>query len=249
MVHTTLPRQSFVLIWPVYPGTQPFGPLNLLVRPPVLIPRPETEHWAIHLSSLISPTLKRPLSLLDLGTGSGCIPLLLCHVWPKGSLRAHGIDISPDAVRLASDNALRCGTPTPTDPETHDANTFQPVLASYLTSAFLDVIEPPFDIITSNPPYIPLHEYQTLPDSVKKYEDRGALFGGRDGLDFYRAIARLVSQKGVLSDGGLVVLEVGHDQADAVSRILVDTGNAFKIDIWLDPWGKRRTVVARKEAN
>ncbi|KAJ8522493.1 hypothetical protein ONZ45_g970 [Pleurotus djamor] len=225
-------------------GTQPFGPLNLLVRPPVLIPRPETEHWVMHLSTLLSPSSNRPLSLLDLGTGSGCIPLLLCHIWPKGSLRAHGVDISPHAVRLASENAQRCAVPESQSPRIL-ANSFKPELASYLSPQFTSRIKPPFDIITSNPPYIPLHEYNDLPKEVKSWEDRDALYGGQDGLDFYRAIARLVSQKGLLSNDGLVVLEVGHDQADSVQQIMQTTGNMSKTETWIDPWGKRRTVVAR----
>lgn len=99
-------------------GTQPFGPLTLLTRPPTLIPRPETEEWTIRLASFITTFLSKhqepvsssnPLHILDLCTGSGCIPLLLCQLLPKGSVRSVGVDISKSALQLARDNAVICG--------------------------------------------------------------------------------------------------------------------------------------------
>ena len=227
-------------------GTQPFGPLNLLTRPPVLIPRPETEHWVLRMADFLSPTAKKPISLLDLGTGSGCIPLLLCHLWPPGSINAHAIDISPHALRLAQDNAVLCGIPS--HPQKQQ-NTFNASLASFLTDNFLSSIpriNSSFDIITSNPPYIPWKEYLELPQSVSQFEDPRALFGGPNGFDFYCAIARLVSNnKTLLKPNGLVVLEVGHNQATTVERLMRNTGCFSFTDIWTDPWGKQRTVIAR----
>ncbi|PPQ99432.1 hypothetical protein CVT24_005238 [Panaeolus cyanescens] len=225
-------------------GTQPFGPLNLLTRPPVLIPRPETEHWVIKLSEFLSPTAQNPISLLDLGTGSGCIPLLLCHLWPVASLNAHAVDISPHAIRLARDNALSTAIASSSDPR----NIFTTSLANFLSKDFPDPAsraKSPFDVITSNPPYIPTHEYNQLPRSVKHFEDPRALCGGQDGYQFYHAIARLVSQSNILKPtGGLVVLEVGHDQAVTVEQIMRDTRRFRRTDIWKDLWGKQRTVLA-----
>ncbi|KAJ6587098.1 S-adenosyl-L-methionine-dependent methyltransferase [Mycena vulgaris] len=226
---------------------QPFGPLSIKLRPPVLIPRPETEHWTIRLAELLHPTPARPLSILDLGTGTGCIPLLLCHLLPAGSVRAYGVDISLDAVSLAAENAALCGfsasaADTP-------RNSFRSIQSSFLDPAFPHInlgIAPPFDLITSNPPYISWNEYMQLPPSVMHYEDPKALFGGPDGLDFYHAIAALVARKGFLKPGAIVALEVGDGQAASVQDIFNSTAR-MKTEIWLDPWKKKRTVIARPE--
>ncbi|KAJ6625449.1 S-adenosyl-L-methionine-dependent methyltransferase [Mycena sp. CBHHK59/15] len=226
-------------------GDQPFGPLNLTVRPPVLIPRPETEHWTIKLAELLHPTPARPLSILDLGTGSGCIPLLLCHLWPAGSVRAFGVDVSSDAVKLAAENAALC------DFSPFSAgglrNTFDAIQSNFMDPRFPGHrIAPPFDVVTSNPPYIPWHEYTQLPDSVTHYEDPKALFGGPDGLDFYRAIAALVARKDFLNSDAVVAVEVGDGQAEVVQKIF-DTTAQMRTQVWLDPWKKKRTVVGRLE--
>ncbi|KAJ7268750.1 S-adenosyl-L-methionine-dependent methyltransferase [Mycena haematopus] len=204
-------------------GTQPFGPLSIQVRRPVLIPRPETEHWTLRLAQLLRPL--RPLRVLDLGTGTGCIPLLLCHVLPPGTVRAHGIDINPAAVALAAENtALYPLFPPP-------------------------ALTGPWDLITCNPPYIPLPIWHsTLPPSVKDYEDPLALIGGGpDGLDFYTKIAHLL-QRAPTFLRGLIALEVGDGQADAVQRILREVAG-LESEVWLDPWGKKRTVIARTAGN
>ncbi|KAG6833531.1 hypothetical protein H0H87_005182 [Tephrocybe sp. NHM501043] len=226
-------------------GSQPFGPLNLLARPPVLIPRPETEHWVMKLAERIPATTQSPKRLLDLGTGSGCIPLLLCHLLPQGSLRARGVDISEHALRLAADNAELCGTPRPSEAITTQ-NIFSVTRGNLLSPTFSDdaKIIPPFDIITSNPPYIPWDEYLQLPRSVSAYEDPKALFGGPDGLSFYHAIAALVCRKGFLRSGAIVALEIGHGQAQDVEQIMRTEAHMHDVEIWSDPWGKQRTVVA-----
>lgn len=95
-------------------GTQPFGPLTLLTRAPTLIPRPETEEWTIRLASFISKhhehiSPSTPIRILDLCTGSGCIPLLLCHLLPNGSVHSVGVDVSESALELARENAVLCG--------------------------------------------------------------------------------------------------------------------------------------------
>ncbi|KAF9482159.1 S-adenosyl-L-methionine-dependent methyltransferase [Pholiota conissans] len=230
-------------------GTQPFGPLNLLVRPPVLIPRPETEHWVLRLADSLAPTPAQPVSLLDLGTGSGCIPLLLCHLWPPGSIAAHAVDISPHALRLAQDNADLCGIHSRLSSHLKSPkNTFTITAANFLAPDFAETalrINPSYDIITSNPPYIPWKEYLQLPRSVIDFEDPKALFGGPSGFDFYHAIARLVSHKDILKPDALVALEVGHDQAATVENIMRDTGRFQRTEVWPDPWGKQRTVIAR----
>lgn len=212
----------------------------------MLIPRPETEHWVLRLANTFSPTAQNPTSLLDLGTGSGCIPLLLCHLWPSGTVHALGVDSSPYAISLANDNAQLCGIPARSD-VAEQQNTFNTTLANFLDTSFPagGTITPPFNLITSNPPYIPWDEYLELPRSVSDYEDPRALFGGPDGLEFYRAIANLIARRGFVTPNALVVLEVGHNQAETVAHLMRTTGHARHTEIWPDPWGKQRTVLAR----
>lgn len=226
-------------------GSQPFGPLNIITRPPVLIPRPETEHWTLRLAEVLSPTPQRPISLLDLGTGTGCIPLLLCHSWPPGSVRASAVDISSEAIDLANENATICGISSHGDGSGR-TNTFNTFCMSFLSPSFPGRdIKPPFNVVTSNPPYIPTNDRTKLPPSVRNYEDPRALFGGLSGLDFYHAIARLVARKGFLTPDAVVVVEVGDGQADVVQEIMRTVGQMSQTEVWIDPWGKERTVVAR----
>ncbi|KAJ7072148.1 S-adenosyl-L-methionine-dependent methyltransferase [Mycena amicta] len=222
-------------------GTQPFGPLNLLCRSPTLCPRSETEDWSLRLADLLqnttSPNKRR--KVLDLGTGTGCVALLLCRLLPPGSLTTFGVDISLAAVELAQENAMLTGFAGT------QGNTFRALHASFLDPLFPQPhlgIQPPFDVVTSNPPYISWHDYLRLPSSVREYEDPKALFGGPEGLDFYHAIARLVSTKGFLNPGALVAVEVGDGQAEQVERIFHSVAQV-KSTIWLDPWGKQRTVL------
>ncbi|KAF9060653.1 S-adenosyl-L-methionine-dependent methyltransferase, partial [Rhodocollybia butyracea] len=214
-------------------GTQPFAGLELRVRSPILIPRPETEDWVLRFGEYLSRSARRPRSLLDLGTGTGCIPLLLCHMWPD-SLVATGVDISPHAVQLANENAALCGI-----------SRFQAHTADFLHPLFPTTMNgPPFDILTSNPPYITASEYLQLSDDVAKFEDPAALIGGHDGLEYYRAITDLIARDGFLSSDAVVALEVGHEQADAVCNMIRPKG--YETSVWLDPWGKKRTVVAHR---
>jgi HemK-like putative methylase len=236
----------FIFLMFTLTGSQPFGSLNLLTRPPVLIPRPETEHWVIKLAERLSSIqTNHPRSLLDLGTGSGCIPLLLCSLCPPGTIHAHGLDISAHAIQLAMDNAAICSIPTPSHATMHH-NTFKTTMSNILSPALSHDtdLEPPFDLVTSNPPYIPWKEYLELPCSVADYEDPKALFGGPTGLDFYHAIARLIRRKGFLRPGAIVALEVGHKQAGDVQSIMQSSVQWSRVEIWCDPWGKQRTVVA-----
>ena len=277
-------------------------------RAPTLIPRPETEDWTIRLASLLDdrfPTEdgggRRVLRMLDLCTGTGCIPILLSHLRRQtgGITVAYGVDISTDAVSLARENAtdqslapsssLECITSHDDGPEAttevagadvvggrtnHDRETTDPIgtsavddvhgsaldvmHADVLQENFVRVVlsrmRPPFDVITSNPPYIPLDQYERLPNSVKEWEDRRALLGdlptrrlgdgckGR-GLMFYHRIAEIVSTDGVLAANGVVVLEVGHTQAEEVREMLGKTGGVSATEVWEDPWGVPRAVV------
>ncbi|KAI0305434.1 S-adenosyl-L-methionine-dependent methyltransferase [Multifurca ochricompacta] len=238
-------------------GTQPFGHLNILTRPPVLIPRPETEYWTLRLAdSIITPSPQKPAHVLDLCTGSGCIPLLLCSTWTPGSTLAVGVDISLEALKLAQDNTLAHASvvslafPHSQTPK----NVFVPLHADVRdTSGLLNALSlwRPFDVITANPPYIPRVQYAKLDRSVRDFEDPAALLGDppgapdRNGLTFYSDIARLVSQGHILAASGWLVLEVGDGQARAVENIIRSVARMNNIEIWADQWGKDRVVVAR----
>jgi len=241
---------------------------------------------------------RKVLRMLDLCTGTGCIPILLSHLRRQagGIAIAYGVDISTDAVSLARENAadqslapssgLDCVFSYNDDLEAstetgelggrpnHGRGRADQIAtrvadgggrsalgvmrADILQKEFVQMIlsrmEPPFDVVTSNPPYIPLAEYERLPNSVKEWEDRRALLGdlpthesgyglnGR-GLTFYHRIAQIVSTDGILAPNGVVVLEVGHGQAEQVEEMLVDTGTFSATEVWRDPWGVPRAAV------
>ncbi|EJD35301.1 S-adenosyl-L-methionine-dependent methyltransferase [Auricularia subglabra TFB-10046 SS5] len=218
-------------------GTQPFGSLDLLVRAPVLIPRPETEDWTLRLADLLRSCIQeqgydgaRSFNVLDLCTGTGCIPLLLASTLPKGSVRALGVDINPQAVGLASENARLCAL--------SDVATFEE------RDLFASDDFEPADVLTANPPYIPGAEYAVLPRSVLVFEDRGALLGDDGaGLRFYPRIASMLPRW--VKPGGIAAVEVGKGQSDAVRDIFLShCGDTVeRVEVWDDPWGVPRTVV------
>jgi release factor glutamine methyltransferase len=209
--------------------------------------------------------------VLDLCTGSGCIPILLCASWNPGSAFALGIDTSKEALQLARDNALShasvvtltshrrhphglTGSAAPTSRANTTKNLFLPLHGDVRdTPKLIELLSPwrPFDVITANPPYIPRDQYAQLDRSVRQFEDPGALLGDplgapdSHGLTFYWDIARLVSQGHILSADGWLVLEVGDGQARTVENIVRSTARMENTEIWVDQWGKERVVVAR----
>lgn len=203
---------------------------------------------------MLAPSPRAPVRVLDLCTGTGCIPLLLCAQWPPGSTLAVGVDISTAALELAAENAAVCGVPTST-PAPASTNVFVPFRGDLRDPDRLARALPfrPFHVLTANPPYIPRAEYDALPPSVRDFEDPAALLGDppgapdRRGLTFYHHIARALRSAGgrVLADGALVALEVGDGQARAVERILLDETPLRRTEVWEDAWGKERVVVAR----
>jgi release factor glutamine methyltransferase len=194
-------------------GVKEFWGLPLRLSPATLVPRPDTETVVeaalAHLRNSAGDTagahMRRPLRIADIGTGSGAILLALLHELPQ----AQGIatDISPEALVTARGNADALG------------------LASRLAVVCCDfaaALRGPFDLIVSNPPYIRSTDIPTLPREVRNHDPRGALDGGADGLAAYRILAR--ESRPLLAAGGALILEVGHDQAEAVSALLRDAG-------------------------
>lgn len=184
-------------------GSWSFYGLPLSIAPNVLIPRDDT----VPVTELAISSLKKmdpPQRVLDLCTGSGCIGLAIAHAVPTA--RVTLADISPDALRLAKQNIAD-------------------LKLTGRVSAFSGDVRKPapkfwgqFDVIVSNPPYITAAEMEELDKSVRDYEPALALYGGEDGLDYYRAILENFSS--ALRPGGTLCLEFGWRQAQAVGELL-----------------------------
>jgi release factor glutamine methyltransferase len=208
-------------------GTREFYGRAFLVGAETLDPRPDTE-------TLIEAALAfaearggrdRPLSLLDLGTGSGCILLTLLAELPEA--RGLGTDLSQAALALAAENATRLGVGE---------------RASFLAADWLGAIDRRFDLVLSNPPYLATAEIDILADEVRLYDPRLALDGGADGLDAYRRIA--AGAPSVMADQARLLFEIGPQQAEAVAEILELAGLTVEATEY-DLAGRPRLVVAR----
>lgn len=205
-------------------GTAGFMGDLLRVSPAVLVPRPETEElvsWALNcLAEVESPRVA------DLGTGSGAIALALAAARPDAQILA--VDVSAEAVAVAEQNRDALGR-----------HHVELCCASWLTGV---VPEPRFDLIVSNPPYIAAADPHLMGDGVR-FEPRGALTDEADGLDAYRELASQVFPR--LKPGGWLLVEHGHDQAEAVAALWVDAG-LVTIESRCDLSGNPRMTGGRK---
>lgn len=200
-------------------GTQEFMGLEFLVSEDVLIPRQDTE-------LLVEEVLKvcTDKTVLDMCTGSGCIIISLAKLGRPRTVT--GADISEKALAIAAKNAGKL-----------DVN------VNFVQSNLFEQIEESYDIIVSNPPYIPTQEITTLMPEVRDHEPFLALNGSGDGLEFYRRIA--ASSKQYLQGGGLLFFEIGHNQGKDVKQILSNEGFTDVI-IKKDLSGNDRVVSARR---
>jgi release factor glutamine methyltransferase len=206
-------------------GHREFYSLDFLVRPPVLIPRPETEHL-VEAGLAFAKETGRPRRILDLCTGSGCVAVTLAHELPGSEVCA--VDIAPEAITLAQENAERNG-----------------VTLRVLQGDLFDALppdEPPFELITANPPYVETGEWDTLVPDITDYEDPGALLSGEDGLDCVRRIVAAAPR--YLSQGGAIALEIGEKQYEAVEALLTHAGFTDMAPL-ADLAGIRRIATAR----
>ena len=183
-------------------GEQEFYGLALRVTSAVLIPRPETEQLVEAVLAELDPT--QPVRILDVGTGSGAIAIALAHHLPHARVTA--VDLSAAALEVAASNAARHGL----------ADRIR-----FVASDLLDALPPgelPFDVIVSNPPYVPTADRAGLHPQVRDHEPAAALFAGPDGLDVYR---RLIPRaRTALRPNGLLALEIGHGQREAIASLL-----------------------------
>ena len=205
-------------------GRREFWSLEFALSSDTLDPRPDSE-TLIEAALALVPR-DRPLSLLDLGTGSGCLLLALLSELPL----AHGlgIDQSAGAAAAAAANAERLGLAA---------------RARFERADWRDGLAGSYDLVVANPPYIPRGEIAGLEPEVARFEPPAALDGGPDGLDAYRRLAPLMP--GLLSEHGLALFEVGAGQASAVAGLLEAAGllvDGSRADLA----GIERCVIARK---
>ena len=206
-------------------GRWAFRHLDLMVDPRVLIPRPETELIVDHVLTYLR-SRPAPHVIADIGTGSGAIGLSLLHELPLHSADVWMTDVSPDAIDVARANAAGIGRP---------AARAKFAIGSWC-DALPDDIRGSCDVVVSNPPYIAVNDSEVDP-SVKNHEPHTALFAGNDGLADIRVITQQVSQW--LAPGGMLIVEMGYTQADAVRDLFRRAGLA-NIETHVDLAGKPR---------
>ena len=183
-----------------------FWSKNFFVNPDTLIPRPETELMVEKLSKIFK---KKKISILDVGTGSGCI--LISLLSELNNSNGVGIDISKKALIIAKKNSNRHGMQN---------------RIKFLNKTIDSEFNQKFDLIVSNPPYIKSSEIENLKEDIKRYEPRIALDGGNDGLDLIKKV--IYKTKYILKVKGTLALEIGNEQFKKVSEILIKKN--FKIE-------------------
>ncbi len=206
-------------------GEQEFMGYTFRVNEHVLIPRQDTEVLVDEALQALSPGARA----LDLCTGSGCILISLLKMAEERlhieEIKGVGADISEEALAVAEENAKRLGAQ-----------------AQFVKSDLFAKIEGRFDLIVSNPPYIPTEAIEGLQDEVRLFDPRIALDGGADGLHFYREIVR--QSIGHIEDGGTLIFEIGCEQGEAVAALMESAGYG---DVWVkkDLSGLDRVVRGR----
>jgi release factor glutamine methyltransferase len=205
-------------------GVQEFYGLEFEVTPDVLIPRPETEMVVERAIDILR--LSGGGSVCDVGTGSGCIVISILHELLQA--RGVGLDISRDALQVARRNA-----------EKHGPSERLELLESDLFSVLTDQ---KFDLIVSNPPYVPVRDMAGLQAEVRDFEPHGALTDGSDGLSIVRRIIHDAPQ--FLVHNGHLILEIGFDQSEKVIAMF-DPAVWFPPELYPDLQGIPRLVSAR----
>lgn len=198
-------------------GRKDFFGYTFKVNPAVLIPRPETEHLVeASLEWATSQNPEKPFSILDLGTGSGCIGLTLLKKLPNSLLLA--VDISESAIQVAKENA-------------EALNVAERVRFVCADVGCLDIEIPKIDILVANPPYIAEGDLD-LEENVKKFEPKRALFASENGLEFLRSWSKKFVP--FLNDKAIVLMEMGMNQGEEMKEYFRDLGVFSKVDVIKD---------------
>lgn len=216
-------------------NTSEFWSLPLTVGSGVLIPRPETEILVDATLNLIrSVDRSIPFKILELGTGSGAIPLALSA--EEQQLLFVATEVSQQALSFAKKNINRYQAEIK---KQHNqiffiqGNRFEPIKK-----------QPTFDCIVSNPPYIPAQEIDLLQKEVRLWEPRDALNGGSDGLDFYHYLKK--SAESLLKSGGFLVFEHGYDQRKSIQQMMSHSSTLVSYDSRKDYADLDRVLIFRK---
>ena len=207
-------------------GHAEFAGLKFKVNENVLIPRPETEELVAWMLESIDRS--QPLRILDIGTGSGCIPITLSLQIPSAEI--HAVDISGEALELARENAQRLGA---------EVRFFN------LDILTVESLAENYDVIVSNPPYVRLSEKNEMRGNVLKHEPDLALYvQDEDPLLFYRKIAAL--GKGALTENGMLFFEINENLAEPARETLSNLSYQ-SIEVRKDIYGKNRMIRAIKK--
>ena len=198
-------------------GTQCFMGLDFKVTPDVLVPRPDTEI----LVEEVLKDLHDGMRILDMCTGSGCI--LLSMLKYSNDCTGQGVDISPEALKVARENA----------------DSLEISSAEFIESDLFQNVSGKFDILVSNPPYIKTSEIKTLMPEVSIHDPYIALDGHEDGVYFYKKI--LETSPEFLNRGSLIAFEIGNDEGEAVSKLMEEAG-LKNIEVIKDYGGNDRVV-------
>ncbi|MCX5697688.1 MAG: peptide chain release factor N(5)-glutamine methyltransferase [Candidatus Omnitrophica bacterium] len=235
-------------------GKADFFGLEFNISPDVLVPRPETEilvETALR-QSLVVGRWSLDLRILDLGTGSGCIAISLAKELPFAKIDA--VDISQGALKVAQENARFHNVEINFRQRDLFSTEFAELETSYLSeptnlssrhgskNKFVGESRI-YDLIVSNPPYIRSAEIEGLQPEVRQ-EPRVALDGGSDGLDFYRRITKTAPRH--LEEGGLLVMEMGYNQREAIEKICQGSGRLKVLEVVKDYSGIDRVIVTKK---
>ena len=208
-------------------GEQEFMGFSFRVNEHVLIPRQDTETLVEEALGVLKPKME----ILDLCTGSGCILLSLLKLGEKqgiAGLKGTGADISREALKVAEENGRRLEIPGDR--------------VAWVRGDLFEKLEGPFDLLVSNPPYIPSGELSGLQEEVRLHDPALALDGHEDGLYFYRRIAAEAGK--YLRDGAFLMLEIGWDQGEAV-RGLLEAAGYQEVEVKKDLSGNDRVVRGR----
>lgn len=212
-------------------GERGFYGRSFAISPATLDPRPCTEtvvEAALEVAAL-EGWRGKPLRILDIGTGSGALLITLLAELPEAT--GIGTDVSDGALAAARANAERLGVAP---------------RATFLKRRTFDGVDGVFDLVVSNPPYIPTGDIEALEPDVRDYDPRGALDGGADGLDIYWEIAAGFAER--VTPGGWVLLEVGAGQAEAVERIFRQSAGSAclkRVRMWQDLGQHTRCVAVQ----
>ena len=206
-------------------GSREFWSLEFSVNENVLIPRPETEILVEQCLKAFAKTTS-PIRILDLGTGSGILSIVLAKEIPESRITA--IEKFPKALKIAQKNASR-----------HNVKTQVEFISGDLMTVDWQGL---YHLVVSNPPYIETEKLSACMPDVRKYEPVDALNGGVDGLDYYRFI--IPTAWNALEENGMLAFEIGHNQASAVTALMEERYQ--DIQVVQDYSGYDRVVVARK---